>query len=90
MLGLLIYLEGDNMQISSYEDLFYVYEKYLKSDECKTLDDAKKKFKELQYEYFDTEEDKEIKRHLDDLDEQYNDTEIVNGRDCDGTPIDRS
>ena len=47
MLGLLIHLEGDNMQISSYEDLFYVYEKYLKSDECKTLDDAKKKFKEL-------------------------------------------
>ena len=75
------------MQISSYEDLFYVYEKYLKSDDCKTLDDAKKKFKELQYEYFDTEEDKEIERHLDDLDEQYNDnTEMVNGRDCDGTP----
>ena len=76
------------MQISSYEDLFYVYEKYLKSDDCKTLDDAKKKFKELQYEYFDTEEDKIIEEHLNELDEQYNNTEIVNGRDCDGTPCD--
>ena len=78
------------MIIQSYEDLFYVYEKYLKSDECKTLDDAKKKFKELQYEYFDTEEDKIIEEHLNELDEQYNNTEIVNGRDCDGTPIERS
>ena len=59
------------MQISSYEDLFYVYEKYLKSDNCKTLENAKDKFKKLQYELFDTEEDKVIEEHLNDLDKQY-------------------
>ena len=76
------------MIIQDYEDLFYVYEKFLKSDKCKTLDDAKNKFKELQYAYFETEEDKMIEEHLDKLDEQYNNTEIVNGYDCDGTPCD--
>jgi len=75
------------MQIQSYEDLFYVYEKYLKSKECKTLNDAKAKFKKLLYEYYDTEEEREIEEHMNDLDEKYTvNTEMVNGRDCDGTP----
>ena len=58
------------MIIQDYEDLFYVYEKFLKSDKCKTLDDAKNKFKELQYAYFETEVKKflikELQKELED------------------------
>jgi|TARA_Y100000296_G_C4974020_1_gene157309 hypothetical protein len=86
------------MKIQCYEDVVFELDKFLKSDECKTLDDVKKKFKNDLAELYDVQEDKEIEKILDQeiavhkahWYEQDTESDASGQYDCDGTPYNKN